>query len=53
MSKVVLITGASSGIGLGCAIAFAEKGAEVTLASRNEKNLFKINDYIKTISQRT
>ena len=33
--KRALVTGASSGIGLGCAIAFAEKGAKVTLASRN------------------
>ena len=44
--KQALVTGASSGIGLGCAIALAEKGAEVTLAARNTKNLFDVNDYI-------
>ena len=46
--KKALVTGASSGIGLGCAIAFAEKGAEVTLASRNEKDLGILNDYIQS-----
>ena len=45
-SKQALVTGASSGIGLGCAIALAEKGAEVTLASRSTKNLVEVNDYI-------
>ena len=45
--KKALITGASSGIGLGCAIAFAEKGAEVTLASRNTEALSEVSDYIK------
>ena len=34
-----LVTGASSGIGLGCAVALAEAGAEVVLASRNIKAL--------------
>ena len=39
--KRALVTGASSGIGLGCAIALAEKGADVTLASRNKKDLLE------------
>jgi NAD(P)-dependent dehydrogenase (short-subunit alcohol dehydrogenase family) len=34
-----LVTGASSGIGLGCAVALAEAGADVVLASRNLKAL--------------
>ena len=34
-----LVTGASSGIGLGCAVALAEAGADVVLASRNMKAL--------------
>ena len=37
--KTVWITGASSGIGLGCAVALAEAGADVVLASRNIKAL--------------
>jgi NAD(P)-dependent dehydrogenase (short-subunit alcohol dehydrogenase family) len=33
--KRALVTGGTSGIGLGCAVALAEHGAEVTLAARN------------------
>jgi short-subunit dehydrogenase/glyoxylase-like metal-dependent hydrolase (beta-lactamase superfamily II) len=38
-SQVIVITGASSGIGLATALAAAERGAKVMLASRNEKIL--------------
>ncbi|SDF03337.1 SDR family NAD(P)-dependent oxidoreductase [Limimaricola pyoseonensis] len=34
-----LVTGASSGIGLGCAVALAEAGAEVTLVARGAEKL--------------
>ena len=34
-SKRALITGASSGIGLGCAVALAQAGSAVTLAARS------------------
>ena len=34
-----LVTGASSGIGLACAVALAEAGAEVTLAARGAQKL--------------
>lgn len=34
-----LVTGASSGIGLGCAVALAEQGAEVVLAARSAARL--------------
>lgn len=37
--KHALVTGASSGIGLGCAVALAEAGAEVTLAARSSDKL--------------
>ena len=38
-SKRALITGASSGIGLGCAVALAQAGSAVTLAARSVKKL--------------
>ena len=37
--KRALVTGASSGIGLGCAVALAQAGAEVTLAARSVDKL--------------
>ncbi|TDT74787.1 NAD(P)-dependent dehydrogenase (short-subunit alcohol dehydrogenase family) [Litoreibacter halocynthiae] len=37
--KRALVTGASSGIGLACAVALAEAGAEVTLAARSAEKL--------------
>ena len=42
--KRALITGASSGIGLGCAAALAGQGAEVTLAARSGDRLRDIAD---------
>ena len=43
-NKVVIITGASSGIGKACAFEFARKGARVVLAARNIEKLTKVND---------
>jgi NADP-dependent 3-hydroxy acid dehydrogenase YdfG len=43
-NKVVIITGASSGIGLACARVFHEKGAKVVLAARSEEIIEKIAD---------
>lgn len=37
--RVVVITGASSGIGEACAVAFVEKGAKVVLAARRAERL--------------
>ena len=42
-----LVTGASSGIGLGCAVALAEAGAHVTLSARNANTLGKAVDAIQ------
>jgi NAD(P)-dependent dehydrogenase (short-subunit alcohol dehydrogenase family) len=37
--KVVVVTGASKGIGYACAAAFAQEGAKVVLVSRSKENL--------------
>jgi short-subunit dehydrogenase len=42
MGKVIIITGASSGIGLACARQFAMSGYKVVLASRNIDKLMEI-----------
>ena len=42
MNKTVLITGATSGIGLGCARKFAENGDRLILTGRNEQRLTEI-----------
>lgn len=44
--KVVIITGASSGIGKECAIAYAGRGAKVVLAARNYENLIELKNEI-------
>lgn len=45
--KVVIITGASSGIGKACAFEFADNGATVVLAARQENELKKVEKEIK------
>ena len=47
-NKTVIITGSSFGIGQGAARAFAEKGAKVVLASRNESANEALVDEIKS-----
>ncbi len=47
-NKVVVITGASSGIGRELAVQMAEKGAQVVLASRNEVELNNLEKQIRT-----
>lgn len=43
MKKIVLITGATSGIGLACAKKFAENGDKLILTGRNEQRLSEIS----------
>lgn len=47
MNKIVLITGATSGIGLGCARKFAENGDKLILTGRNENKLAEIRDELE------
>ncbi len=45
--KVIIITGASSGIGLACAKEFAQKGSKIVLAARNKEKLSEIEHDFK------
>jgi len=48
-NKVVIITGASSGIGEACAISFANKGAKIVIAARNMDKLTNVANQITKI----
>jgi short-subunit dehydrogenase len=50
--KVVIITGASSGIGLACAHEFAMQGALLTLAARNIEKLKEVKAELNTLGCR-
>src|SRR6185369_12470667 len=45
--KVAFVTGATSGIGQACAIAFAEAGANVVCVGRNEDTLKEVEQKIR------
>ena len=47
-NKVVIITGASSGIGKACAEEFALRGARVVIAARNDEKLQVLSNWIKS-----
>lgn len=49
-NKLVLITGASSGIGLAAALQFAKKGANLILVARNKDKLQQAADELKKFS---
>ncbi|XP_031618304.1 uncharacterized protein LOC116337681 [Contarinia nasturtii] len=46
--KVIIVTGASSGIGADAAIHLAKKGASISLIGRNEKRLNNVSEEIKS-----
>ena len=46
MDKIVFITGASSGIGAGCARKFASQGASLILNARTDNQPSIIHQYI-------
>lgn len=48
MNKTVLITGATSGIGLACARKFAENGDKLILTGRNEHRLAELKKELDT-----
>jgi len=45
--KVIIVTGASSGIGKEMAITFSNMGANVVLAARREKRMYEFSDQLK------
>ena len=45
--KIILVTGASSGIGREAAIMMAEHGAKIVAAARRESDLFKTVNQIE------
>jgi NAD(P)-dependent dehydrogenase (short-subunit alcohol dehydrogenase family) len=45
--KVIIITGASSGIGAAAAVKFAANGARLVLGARNEAGLKRVSDQIR------
>lgn len=47
MNKIVLITGATSGIGLGCVRKFAQNGDRLILTARNAQRLSEISEELK------
>lgn len=49
-NKVVVVTGASSGIGKAAAIAFAKEGCRVVISARTKKNLDEAEAEIKKIT---
>lgn len=52
MSKIALITGASSGIGAACALRFAEGGYDLVLTGRNAQKLQAVADEAQALGRK-
>ena len=50
--RVAIVTGASRGIGAGCAVALAEAGADVVVAARSEETLAEVADRVSGLGRR-
>jgi NADP-dependent 3-hydroxy acid dehydrogenase YdfG len=50
--KVVIVTGASSGLGVAFAHCFAEAGADVVLGARRVEKLERVADSVRSIGHR-
>lgn len=48
-NKLVIVTGASSGIGKACALAFAKRGANIVLAARSKDKLLDVADQVEKL----
>ena len=48
--KVIVITGASSGIGFACCKVFAQAGLKVVMAARNPEKLATAEEAVKAIT---
>jgi NAD(P)-dependent dehydrogenase (short-subunit alcohol dehydrogenase family) len=49
MEKVILITGASKGLGRAVALAFAENGCKLAICARNEETLRKVEEEARAL----
>ena len=52
MNKIAFITGASSGIGAGCARRFAREGYDLILHGRNHERLFAVKKEVESIGRK-
>jgi 7-alpha-hydroxysteroid dehydrogenase len=50
--KVAIVTGAGRGIGAGCAMAFAEAGADVVIAARTKEQLEDVANQVADLGRR-
>lgn len=52
LDKIVLVSGASSGIGAAIALKFASNGADLVIVGRNESKLKSVNEKIQNMGRR-